>query len=87
MAPLDIRIALLRKGYTNAQVARDLGLERKTVSNVVHGYGKSRRVANAVSRITGIPVEALWPGVYSRDRGRSGSPATRRPRNTLQKPL
>lgn len=87
MTPVEIRIALLRKGATVAATARKLALSRNTVSNVIHGYGKSRRVANAVSRITGIPVDTLWPGVYSRDRSRSGGSVTRRPRNTVQKPL
>lgn len=62
MSPLEIRIALLRKGYNNTKVGRDLGLVQTTVSNVIHGYGYSARVAAHISKITGIQVSVLFPG-------------------------
>ncbi|WP_366918223.1 helix-turn-helix domain-containing protein [Algiphilus sp.] len=62
MKPVDIRIALLRKGVTNVQVANDLGLSPKTVSNVIRGHGYSSRVARRLSEVTGIPVARLFPG-------------------------
>lgn len=62
MNPLEIRIALLRKGHTGASVARELGLAQTTVSNVMHGYSWSSRVAKRFAAITGIPVATLFPG-------------------------
>jgi hypothetical protein len=60
--PLEIRIALLRKGHTCASVARELNLSHHTVNNVLHGYGWSNRVARKFSTITEIPVSRLFPG-------------------------
>lgn len=62
MKPIEIRIALLRKGHTSASVARELGLATRTVNNVMHGWGWSTRVAKRFSAITGIPVSKLFPG-------------------------
>lgn len=44
------------------QVANDLGLSPKTVSNVIRGHGYSSRVARRLSEVTGIPVARLFPG-------------------------
>lgn len=62
MKPLEIRIALLRKGHTGSSVARDLGLAQTTVSNVMHGYTWSSRVTKRIAALTGIPVAKLFPG-------------------------
>lgn len=66
MKPLDIRIALLQKGYSNRRIAREMKLADSTVSAVINGHGTSRNVAKTVSDITGIPVSSLWPGRYPR---------------------
>ncbi|MDI3260065.1 MAG: helix-turn-helix domain-containing protein [Sinobacteraceae bacterium] len=65
MEPVEIRIALLRAGYTQSRVARELGLHPNTVQTVVSGAGTSRRVAKRISEVTGIPISKLWPGRYS----------------------
>ena len=71
MSPLEIRISLLRKGYTNRRVARDLGRADSTVSDVIQGRGRSLPIARHISKITGIPVSELWPGNYpDQKRGR-----------------
>lgn len=70
MKPAYIVAELKLKGYSGADVARELGLSRQTISVVINGWGKSRRVANRISQIIGISVAALWPGIYS-------EPATR----------
>ena len=64
MKAVDIRIELLRRGYSNRKVAKALRLADTTVSNVISGNGKSRRVAQKIASITGIPVSRLWPGSY-----------------------
>lgn len=64
MKPLDIRIALLRKGLNSRLIARDCAVTDSTVSNVIHGRARSRHVATRISDLTGIPVAKLWPGKY-----------------------
>lgn len=64
MKAIEIRIELLRRGYTNVRVADELNLARSTVGDVLSGRQKSARVAKKVSSIVGIPVSVLWPGAY-----------------------
>jgi lambda repressor-like predicted transcriptional regulator len=65
MRPIDIRIELLKRGYTFADVARRLNLSQRTVQTVVYRNGKSQRVARLISQFTAIPVDDLWPGAYN----------------------
>lgn len=66
MKPLEIRIALLRRGYSNSRVAKELRLTRSTVGDVISGRQKSLRVALKIAEVTKLPVDALWPGRYGR---------------------
>lgn len=61
MHPADITATLRKAGSSQAKVARKLGITRTTVSQVVRGTGKSRRVQQAISRASGVPVTTLWP--------------------------
>lgn len=69
MTPIDIRIELLRKDYTAARLASELGITRSTVSNVINGYGYSTRVARAISRVTHVPIHRLFPRPATRAAG------------------
>ena len=60
----DIKAAIRKKGVTPAEVARHLGVSAQLVSAVITGTSKSQRVAQAISRITGLPMNTLWPNVY-----------------------
>lgn len=64
MKPVEIRIELLRKGFTNSKVASELRLSRSTVGEVIHGRQRSRRVAEKIAKITGLTVGQMWPGQY-----------------------
>jgi lambda repressor-like predicted transcriptional regulator len=64
MHPADIQAALRKRGVSQADIARRLNITKAGISFVIHGRSKSRRVAAAIARITGIPVGELWPGVY-----------------------
>ena len=61
MHPEQIKAALRMKGITLAALADQLKLSRSTVSQVVSGAGTSARVRQQVSKVTGYPVEVLWP--------------------------
>jgi plasmid maintenance system antidote protein VapI len=47
----EIKVALLRLGVTQAQVARDLGIHIASVNGVIHGRCKSRRVTEYVEQL------------------------------------
>lgn len=60
---LEIRCNLLLKGKTLVDVARETGVSPAFVSSVLRGK-KGNHVARHISRLTGIPLDELWPGVY-----------------------
>lgn len=64
MHPADIKAALQKRGTNQSKIAEALNLSRSTITYVIQGRSKSRRVADAISKATGIPVDRLWPGKY-----------------------
>lgn len=61
MHPEEIKAALRMKGVTLAALADQLGISRSTVCLIVGGKGTSARVQNAVAKLVGKPVAAIWP--------------------------
>lgn len=47
----EIRVCLLRQGVTQAQIARELGLTKGTVNQVIHGKCKSQRVQEFIEKL------------------------------------
>ncbi|MDI3259674.1 MAG: helix-turn-helix transcriptional regulator [Sinobacteraceae bacterium] len=68
MTPTRIVSTLQRLGLTQQQIADEIGVDSRTVWMVIHGRGSSRRVAEHISSLLGIPVGTLWPGRYERPR-------------------
>lgn len=64
MHPADIQAALKKRGSSQAKIAEASNVSRAHVSYVIQGRSKSRRIAEAISTTTGIPVDRLWPGKY-----------------------
>ncbi|WP_462171111.1 helix-turn-helix domain-containing protein [Pseudoalteromonas xiamenensis] len=63
----EIKQAVANKGYTLSMIAEALGLDLSSVSGVVCGHTKSKRVAEAVAKIIEKPVHEVFPEVdYSR---------------------
>lgn len=62
--PADIKAAIEKKGATQAAIAREFGRSPMAVWNVIHGRTKSRKIADRIAEITGLPLRKLWPGVY-----------------------
>lgn len=60
----DIKAAIRKAGCTQAEIARALKVSRMAVGHVVANHGKSRRIAQRIATVTGIPVAKLWPGKY-----------------------
>jgi len=58
---LDLRIEMLRRGLTQAEVARRAGVSRQAVYSFIVGRNRSRRILSAF-RESGIDEDLLRPG-------------------------
>lgn len=58
MKPVEIRVALLRKGITQSQIAREFGISRSAVSRIIHGKSKSKRVWKHLSGLINLKKAA-----------------------------
>ena len=52
---------LVRRGITQAEIARRLGLDRRTVNHIVRGRGRSRRVEELIAELIGKSAATLFP--------------------------
>jgi lambda repressor-like predicted transcriptional regulator len=64
MHPADIKAAIEKAGSSQRDIADECDVSPSAVAHVIHGRGTSTKVAQAVARITGLAVSALWPGKY-----------------------
>lgn len=60
MHPEEIKAALRIKGITLVSLALELGLSRSMVTQVVHGYARSKRVEERIAKALGKPVKSIW---------------------------
>lgn len=67
MHPADINAALKKSGSSQSDIARSLNppVSCNAVSLIIYGRGKSRRIADAISDKTLIPISVLWPKKYA----------------------
>ncbi|GEM_PF-3529220 len=56
-----IRAMLVEEGITLASIARQMGLTKSTVCDVVTGGRQSRRVKRAVAEALKVNPKTLWP--------------------------
>lgn len=61
MSKTEIKILLLRAGVSQAHFARQLGVSKAAIHNVIAGRSTSNRIKRAISKKLGIPVVDLWP--------------------------
>lgn len=66
MSPNEIHAELIRRGVTQASIARSIGRSPKTVNVVIHGHARSRMIAEHVASILGRPFHAVFPA-YARN--------------------
>lgn len=58
--PKRIRILMLLKGISGAEIARRAGVDRTAIYKVIDGISRSPRLRKAIADALGIPVEELW---------------------------
>ena len=82
MTPTDLRILLLRTGKSQAQIARELGLSRNSVNQVVLGQRSTPRIRRAIAEAVSLSYRGVWgaddPGI---DRLPPGRPVIASPVN------
>lgn len=64
MTPLEIRIALLKAGTTQAAIARAAGCSKEMVCRVIDGKTVSDRIRRAIAAAVGLPAEHIWRSYY-----------------------
>lgn len=64
MPPNEIRIALIRAGIAQIEIARQIKVAPSNVCRVIDGLGSSDRVRRAIATATGIDVKRIWPSIY-----------------------
>lgn len=64
MKPEEIKALLKKNGATQSDVARVVGVSQATVSGVINGTSKSRKIAMTIAGFLGKDVDVLWPGKY-----------------------
>lgn len=64
MHPADIKASIAKAGLRQSELARRLKVTQPAIHLVIKGSTKSRRIAVAISKVTGVPVKVLWPGKY-----------------------
>lgn len=55
-----VKSLLVLKGIKMVDVAKQIGVSRVTVSIVITGKGKSRRIQQAIADMLGKSYEELW---------------------------
>ena len=57
---IKIKVLMLQRGITAAQIGRRLGTTRQAVTGVINGQWKSPRIRKAISMALGVPYRELW---------------------------
>ncbi len=60
LTTLDIKIALLRKGLTSAELAQRAGVDRSAIHHIIYRHQRSRRLRRLVAEAIGLSYEAVW---------------------------
>jgi len=64
MSSIEIKIALLRAGVTQAQIARKTKVHPSHVSRLVEGTKTNNRVRRVIADAVGIDIKRIWPSMY-----------------------
>ena len=60
MERLKIKARLIESGFTQIEVAREMGVTKSTISRVLSGKTKSMKVQRKIADILNLPFETVW---------------------------
>lgn len=66
MEPLDIRIALMKAGVKQREIARKAVVTDQHVGKVIDGKSSSDRVQRLIAKAIGQPVALVFPDRYGK---------------------
>ena len=66
MTPLEIKIALMKRGVTMRSIAQGLGVSVNAVSQVVRGGFVSERIMRAVAAAIELKPRQVFPEYFAR---------------------
>lgn len=55
-----IKILLLERGLTQAEIARSIGVSRAHVGQVINGQKQNPKLRRQIAKILDLPAEDLW---------------------------
>lgn len=55
-----VKSLLIRQGIKQAEIAKELGLKRCTVSGVINGHTDSKRIKEYIAKRLKMDFEKLW---------------------------
>ena len=64
MPPNEIRIALSRAGFTQAEIARQTKVADSHVCRIIDGIDANDRVRHAIAAAMGTDIKRIWPSIY-----------------------
>ena len=77
MKPLKVKILLLQKGITQADIARALGLSPAGVSYILFGQRAGYRYQRRIAKILGVKISDLFASTKRRKPGPRTKPPIR----------
>ena len=61
---VEIAYRLRLQGWTQAALAKEIGVSDGIVNNVIHNRATCHRVAMRIAELLGSDLQELWPGRY-----------------------
>ena len=61
MHPEQIKASIRMAGTTPAIIADELGVSRTSISQIIHGTGRSQRIEKKISEVIKTPIVKIWP--------------------------
>jgi lambda repressor-like predicted transcriptional regulator len=69
MTPLEIKVALLKRGVSMRAIARRLGVSANSVSLVANKRMVSRRIMDAIANAVGTDRASVFPEYFNQVHG------------------
>ncbi|MDP8228155.1 MAG: helix-turn-helix transcriptional regulator [Candidatus Electryoneaceae bacterium] len=61
MLPVAIRVAMARKGLSQRDIARHLGISEQAISFILHGQRQARRSRKLIGELLGVDLDVHVP--------------------------
>jgi lambda repressor-like predicted transcriptional regulator len=68
LSMIDIKIRLLKKGISQAEIARQQRVVRSYIGHVMAGRRKNQRIRRAIADAIGMKVSDIWPNCNNNKR-------------------